>query len=96
MLGTYAVGSAAPVAASAIAASLVARNFEEPAFLIKPGSLGMVGGGDLIHILAISVLCSFAGIVLMFAVAGSETLFKRLKVPTGAPSSGDFASGAWR
>ena len=80
VLGTYAVGSAAPVAASALAASLVARNFEETAFLIKPGSLGMVGSGDLIHILAISVLCSFAGIVLMFAVAGSETLFKRLKV----------------
>ena len=81
VLGTYSVASVAPVAASALAASLFARNFEDTTFLIKPGSLGMVGAGDLIHILAISVLCSLAGIVLMLAVAGSETTFKRLRVP---------------
>ena len=82
VLGTYSVASVAPVATSALAASLFARNFEESSFLIKPGSLGMVGTGDLVHILAIGVLCSFAGIVLMLAVAGSETTFKRLRVPT--------------
>ena len=82
VLGTYTVASLAPVATSALTASLVARNFEDSSFLIRPGSLGTIGAGDLVHVLAIGVLCSFAGIVLMLAVAGSETTFKRLRIST--------------
>ena len=81
VLGTYTVGALAPVATSALTASLVARNFEESTFLVKPGSLNVVGAADLAHILAIGVICGLAGIVLMLAVAGSETTFKRLRVP---------------
>ncbi len=81
VLGTYTVGALAPVATSALAASLVARNFEESHFLVKPGSLGTVGGGDLAHILAIGLLCSGAAILLMLAVAASETAYKRAGIP---------------
>ena len=81
VLGTYTVSALAPVATSALVASLVARNFEGTAFLIRPGSLSTLGAGDLVHIVAIGVLCGFAGILLMLAVAGSETAFKRLRIP---------------
>jgi CIC family chloride channel protein len=81
VLGTYTVSALAPVATSALVASLIARNFEGTTFLIRPGSLAALGAGDLIHIVAIGAICGFAGILLMLAVAGSETGFKRLRVP---------------
>jgi CIC family chloride channel protein len=81
VLGTYTVSALAPVATSALVASQIARNFENGGFLIRPGSLATIGAGDLGHIVAIGALCGFAGIVLMVSVAGSETLFRRLKVP---------------
>ncbi len=81
VLGTYTVAALAPVATSALVASQIARNFEAGGFLIRPDSLTTVGVGDLGHIVAIGALCGFAGIVLMVSVAGSETLFRRFRVP---------------
>ena len=81
VLGTYTVAALAPVATSALVASQIVRNFESDGFLIKPESLGTVGAGDFGHIVAIGALCGFAGILLMLAVAGTETAFKRLRVP---------------
>ncbi len=82
VIGTYTVGALAPVATSALVASLVSRSFDPPDFLIRPGSLGAISPGDLIHVVAIGVLCAFASILLMLAVAGSETLFRLLRVPS--------------
>jgi len=81
VLGTYTVAALAPVATSALVASQIVRSFESEGFLIKPESLGTVGAGDFGHVVAIGVLCGFAGILLMLAVAGTETAFKRLRVP---------------
>ncbi len=95
VLGTYTVSALAPVATSALVASLVARNFEGSTFLIRPGSLATLGAGDLLHIVAIGGICGFAGILLMLAVAGSETGFKRLRVPAQwrAPIGGAMVGG---
>ena len=81
VLGTYTVSALAPVATATLVASQVARSFEASHFLVQPGSLATVGAGDLAHIIAIGAICGFAGILLMLAVAGSETAFKRLRVP---------------
>ncbi len=81
VLGTYTVSALAPVATSALVASLIARNFEGATFLIRPESLSTLGAGDLLHIVAIGAICGFSGILLMLAVAGTETGFKRLRVP---------------
>jgi chloride channel protein, CIC family len=81
VLGTYTVSALAPVATSALVASLITRNLDGPEFLIRPDSLSTLGPSDLVHIVAIGILCSFAGILLMLAVAGSETGYKRLRVP---------------
>lgn len=81
VLGTYTVAGLAPVATSALVASLVARSFESMGFLILPGSLTTVGTGDLVHVVAIGAICGFASILLMLAVAGSETGFRLLRVP---------------
>ncbi len=81
VLGTYTVSALAPVATSALVASLIARNFEGSSFLIRPGSLSALGIGDLVHIVAIGGIAGFAGMLLMLAVAGTETGFKRLRVP---------------
>ena len=81
VLGTYTVSALAPVATASLVASQIARNFEGGRFLIRPDSLATIGSADIGHIAAIGALCGFAGIALMVSVAGSETAFKRLRVP---------------
>ncbi|WP_131115838.1 chloride channel protein [Lichenihabitans psoromatis] len=81
VLGTYTVGTLAPVAASALVANLVNQGLSSPEFLIKPGSLQAVSPQDLIHVVAISVICALVGIVLMLAVSASDYLFRRSNLP---------------
>lgn len=78
VLGTYTVGSLAPVATSALVAALIARVFEDGNYLLEPGTLGTMRAADLGHIVAIAGLASGVAILLMLAVAASETLFRRL------------------
>lgn len=82
VLGTYTVSALAPVAASALVASLVTREWTESSFLIKPGSLEAIGAADLGHIAAIGTICGLVGITLMRAVGMSEALFSKLRVPS--------------
>ena len=81
VLGTYTVGTLAPVAASALVASLVTREWSDATYLIRPGSLDAIGAADLAHIAAIGVICGVAGIALMRGVGLSEAVFARLPIP---------------
>lgn len=81
VLGTYTVGALAPVAASTLVAGLVMRGVEPQHFLIEPGSLGPVSASDLVHILAIAVVCAALGIVLMLAVSATDVVFRRSRLP---------------
>lgn len=81
VLGTYTVGALAPVAASTLIASLVMRGVEPQHFLIEPGSLGAISSADVVHILAVAVLCAGLGILLMLAVSATDDLFRRSRLP---------------
>lgn len=94
VLGTYTVGALAPVAASALVANLVMRGVSMPDFLIRPGSLGAIPAHDLLHVVAIAVICALLGIVLMLAVSASDGLFRRSRLPTVARlAAGGFLVG---
>ena len=81
VLGTYTVGALAPVATSALVASLVAGRWAEHGYLIEAGILQTIVAGDLGHIVCIGILCSLAGILLMRAVGLSDLLFSRTSLP---------------
>lgn len=84
VLGTYTVGALAPVAASALVANLVLRGVEPEHFLITPGSLAAISASDLVHILAISVVCAALGILLMLAVSACDYVFRLSRLPGGS------------
>ena len=81
VLGTYTVAALAPVAASALVANFTVRGFLTHEFLIRPGSLQAVTPSDLIHIVAISVVCALLGILLMLAVSASDFAFRKSHLP---------------
>lgn len=81
VLGAYTVGALAPVAASTLVASLVMRGAEPQHLPIRPGLLGVVSSMDLVHILAVTMVCAALGIVLMLAVSATDVVFRRLRLP---------------
>ena len=93
VLGTYTVGALAPVAASALVATLVARAWGDPAYLIAPNSLHTIGGADLLHIAGISIGAALIGIALMRAVGFSEAVFSGLLPKPLRPVAGGLAIG---
>jgi chloride channel protein, CIC family len=94
VLGTYTVAAFAPVAASALTACLITRQFADHPYLIPPNSPMSVGIGDLLHVALISVLAALLGIVLMHGVGASEAVFSRLRIdPRMRPMLGGLAIG---
>jgi CIC family chloride channel protein len=83
ILGAYTSAGLVPVIASAVTSWLVARHLTHQQFLLVPGfpspvSVAMVGQTVLI-----GVICAFASIILMLAVAFSERCFQRLTMLGG-------------
>ena len=80
VLGTYTVGALAPVAASALSACLVTRQFAEHPYLMPAGTVGTLHAAEIVHVGVISLVAALLGIGLMRAVGGCEALFSRLRV----------------
>jgi CIC family chloride channel protein len=83
ILGAYTSAGLVPVIASAVTSWLVARHLTHQSFLMVPGfpspvSVEMVGQTVLI-----GIICAFASIILMLAVAFSERSFQHLKLLDG-------------
>jgi chloride channel protein, CIC family len=83
VLGAYTSAGLVPVIASAVTSWLVARHLTHLSFLMVPGfptpvSVEMVGQTVLI-----GLICAFASIVVMLAVAFSERCFARLTILGG-------------
>ncbi len=81
VLGTYTVGALAPVAASALVASLVMHRLTDKEYLVRPGSLAAIMPADLLHIVVVATICALLGILLMLAVSASDYLFRRSRLP---------------
>jgi chloride channel protein, CIC family len=83
VLGAYTSAGLVPVIASAVASWLVARRLTHQAFLMVPGfpspvSVEMIGQAVLI-----GIICAFASMTVMIAVAFSERCFQRLSLFNG-------------
>ncbi|RJF78904.1 chloride channel protein [Rhodopseudomonas palustris] len=83
VLGAYTAAGLIPVIASAVAAWLVARHLTHTSFLMVPGFPSPVSAEMIIQTALIGVICAFASILVMLAVAFSERCFQRLSVFKG-------------
>jgi CIC family chloride channel protein len=78
VLGAYTSAGLVPVIASSVASWLVARQLTQQAFLMVPGFPSPVSVEMIGQTVLIGIICAFASIVLMLAVAFSERCFARL------------------
>lgn len=78
VLGAYTSAGLVPVIASSVASWLVARQLTQQAFLMVPGFPSPVSVEMIGQTVLIGVICAFASIILMLAVAFSERCFARL------------------
>jgi CIC family chloride channel protein len=95
VIGTYSIASLAPVVASAVAATLVARALHGQTYLVEPGGVALAGWSSYGLALLLGIVCALAAIALMRSVGGIEVLIKR-SIPWNwlRPASGGLAVGA--
>jgi CIC family chloride channel protein len=84
VLGAYTSAGLVPVIASAVSAWLVARHLAHQSFLMVPGFPSPVSVEMIGQCVLIGVICAFASIVLMLAVAFAERCFQRITPLRGA------------
>ncbi|MDQ4061369.1 MAG: chloride channel protein, partial [Pseudomonadota bacterium] len=77
VIGTYAIASLAPVMASAVAGSLVARALGGVDPLAQPGGVGAPDWGDYGLALLLGMLCGLVGIALMRGMSLVEAALRR-------------------
>jgi CIC family chloride channel protein len=78
VLGAYTSAGLVPVIASSVAAWLVSRYLTHPSFLMVPGFPSPASAEMIGQTVLIGVICAFASIILMLAVAFSERCFQRV------------------
>ena len=83
VLGAYTSAGLVPVIASAVTAWLAALHLTHQSFLLVPGFPSPVSVEMIGQTVLIGVICAFASIILMLAVAFSERCFQRLSFMSG-------------
>jgi CIC family chloride channel protein len=83
VLGAYTAAGLVPVIASAVTAWLVARQLTHQSFLMVPGFPSPVSVEMIGQTMLIGIICAFASILVMLAVAFSERCFQRITVLKG-------------
>ena len=83
VLGAYTSAGLVPVIASAVASWLVARHLTQHAFLMVPGFPSPVSVEMIGQTVLIGIICAFASMIVMLAVAFSERCFQRLSIFNG-------------
>jgi CIC family chloride channel protein len=83
VLGAYTSAGLVPVIASAVASWLVARRLTHQAFLMVPGFPSPVSVEMIGQTVLIGIICAFASMTVMIAVAFSERCFQRLSLFNG-------------
>ena len=84
VLGAYTAANLVPVVGSAVAAWLVARNLNQQSFLMTSGHPTPVSVEMIGQCVLIGVICAFASILLMLAIAAADRTFQRLRIFKGA------------
>lgn len=95
VLGAYTSAGLVPVIASAVTAWLVARQLTHQSFLMVPGFPSPVSVEMIGQTVLIGIICAFASILVMLAVAFSERCFQRVTLFKGflRPILGGFLLG---
>lgn len=83
VLGAYTSAGLVPVIASAVTAWLVARQLTHQSFLMVPGFPSPVSVEMIGQTVLIGIICAFASIIVMLAVAFSERCFQRITMFKG-------------
>ncbi|MGL9618193.1 chloride channel protein [Bradyrhizobium sp. U531] len=83
VLGAYTSAGLVPVIASAVTAWLVARQLTHQSFLMVPGFPSPVSVEMIGQTVLIGIICAFASIIVMLAVAFSERCFQRVTMFKG-------------
>ena len=81
VIGTYSLGTFAPVAVSAIAAVSVVHALGGGVFDLEVAVPGLIDPLDYIPILALGMVCALVGVAIMRGVTLTEELFRRSGVP---------------
>ncbi|ATR23104.1 Chloride channel protein [Roseomonas mucosa] len=77
VIGTYAIASLAPVVASAVTATLVARALSGGTYVVVPGGVAPPGLEGYVLSLLLGLACALAGIALMRGVTFTEATMRR-------------------
>jgi CIC family chloride channel protein len=94
VIGTYSLATLAPVVSAAIAAVLVMRLLTDGGELFNLRVPTEIAAIDYLPILALGILCAFAGIAIMRGVTVTEAIFRRSRVPVwGRPAIGGLLVG---
>jgi CIC family chloride channel protein len=94
IIGTYSLGTFAPVAVSAIVSVAVVQAIGSAPFDLLLQVPSRIDGLDYIPILALGMLCALVGIAIMRGVTVTEELFRRSHVPVWLrPAIGGLAVG---
>ena len=94
VMGTYTLGTFAPVAVAALVAQAVVRALGGNIFDLTPDVPSHVDTLDYIPILALGMLCALLGVSIMRGVTITEDLFRRSGVPVWLrPAIGGLAVG---
>ena len=81
VLGAYSVASLAPIAASAVVSTLVARIFVDHNLLASPPGGDSLAPTAFAHVVLVALICSAVAIALMSMVASAERVFNSLVRP---------------
>src|SRR5215813_8187166 len=80
IVGVYAVGSAAPILAASLAGALVAQYFGGAPYQLEVPHVGTVGLEQYLALIALALIVSVIGIIVMRSSSLFERLFKPLPV----------------
>jgi len=94
VIGTYTLGTFAPVAVAALVSQAVVHGLGGNIFELAPVAATYIDPLDYIPILALGMLCALLGISIMRGVTITEDLFRRSRVPAWLrPGIGGLAVG---
>jgi chloride channel protein, CIC family len=94
VIGTYSIGTFGPVAVAALVSVAVVRGLGGQLFELSllPAEIDPL---DYVPLLALGMVCALLGIAIMRGVTLTESVFRRLRLPTWSrPAIGGLAVGA--
>ena len=81
IIGSYTVGTLAPVAVACVAGTLVSRSITPPSYRIELGALDVPGDHQFLFMAVIGVVCGLLAVAVMRGATATEQVARNLRVP---------------